>query len=156
MKHLILGICLLATTAGGCPLGPPAPVREPQETKISAEGEIASGFIKEYSKGVDSKLLGQIYAAKLKDTCEAIASDAESGKYFDLKSLEEDWTKRAKADLQASWDEFRQNDATRSAHRGASQKLTSEMNKLSGKDPDDPAVSKLFKNMAAGFKKASQ
>ena len=156
MKHLILSICLLATTAGGCPLVPPAPVRDPQETKISAEGEIASGFIKEYSKGVDSKLLGQIYAAKLKDTCEAIASDAESGKYFDLKSLEEDWTKRAKADLQASWDEFRQNDATRSAHRGASQKLTSEMNKLSGKDPDDPAVPRLFKNMAAGFKKASQ
>jgi hypothetical protein len=156
MKNLLLGICLLATTAGGCPLVPPAPVREPQQTKISAEGEVASGFIREYSKGVDSKLLGQIYAAKLQATCETIASDAESGKYFDLKSLEEDWTKRAKADLQASWDEFRQSDATRSAHRGASSKLTAEMNKLSGKEPTDKEVADLFKKLASGFKKASE
>lgn len=153
MNRFILSLCFLATTAGGCPVVPPAPNTT---QKIPAEANVATGFIQEYSKQVDSKILGKIYAGKLQATCEQVAENAESGQYFDLKALEEDWTKRAKADLQASWDEFRQDEGTRSAHRGASSKLTAEMNKLSGKEPTDKEVADLFKKLAAGFKKASE
>lgn len=151
MNRFILSFCLLA--AGGCPVIPPA---TNTTQKIPAEANVATGFIQEYSKQVDSKILGKIYAGKLQATCEQVAANAENSQYFDLKTLEEDWTKRAKSDLQASWDEFRQDEAVRSAHRGASGKLTSEMNKLSGKEPTDKEVADLFKKLAAGFKKASE
>ena len=150
MKSIILSLCLLG--AIGCPVVP-RPAK--QATKV-VESSVPAKFIQEYSKQVDSKILGKIYAGRLQATCEQVAASAESGQYFDLKALEEDWTKRARADLQASWDEFRQNEATRSAHRGASVKLTTEMNKLSGKEPTDKEVADLFKKLSAGFKKASE
>lgn len=157
MKTTLLLFCLLATTTGGCPLVPPAPIKnDPVAPRMTVEGEIAANFIAQYSRDVDTKVLSKIYAGKLQVTCEEIAKNSQEGKYFDLKALEEDWGKRAKADLQSSWEEFRQDDRIRSAHRGASGDLTATMNKLSGKESTDSDVSLLFSKLAAGFKKAAQ